>query len=588
MSATTMTSGKGTGASTSDAGLDCTPALPSAEEITTRRAMLRGTALAAAMWGAKAYGQTMQNPGVEPIQVRPPVIACPSLVGGPTKEQKLVSKATFGYTQAEEARVVAMGYNAWLDEQLDFTNVPGWVEFEDSLLNPVSGRDPWFGQNLFNYLLDDPGGPLCEVYPPGPHPDVVRRELVRAACIRAVYSPAQLYERAVGFWNDHLTTYHRTGQLPKTKHFGDRLHIRPNALGNVRDIILASATSPDMLEYLDGRTNKKTSINENYGRELLELHTLGKLADGSFNCFDQATIAGIARALTGWYVDTYGTGECGIVSFITSWHDGTAKSIDFPCDGSVFTLQIPAGLFAGPEDIDNSEIAFVIDALTDPSQMGLKTAEFIARKLCVYFSGDNPSASLVQAVVAAYVANYRQNDIAAMIRVILSQQWIHCGKPKLKRPIHLMASALRSTEAAVSDPGQDGQADRMVGGFLERAGHIPFDWPAPDGFSFESSYWVTSLLPRWNFGARLAAVNTADGKFNGVSINTFITDLANMQFPDATSLVNHLDQVMFGGHMGFSDRAELISYVSGLGAINATVIRECVGLLLGAPSFQLY
>lgn len=593
------------------------------EEKTSRRTMLRGAAIAAAIWGAKALSLP-SNANESTCEYFGPTTPCSA--GAQDKIHRLLSKATFGYTKEDYDFASGIGYQQWLEAQLDPDALPGHANFEDALQDPVGYPPPVPGQtwpptvdaswpwnaNLINYLEqdpDDPGATIC--YPGGenqigPFPQDVRWELVRAACLRAIYSPAQLFERMVEFWNDHLNTFHRaSAYIEKNKTFADRRTIRANALGNLKQLLVASAKSPDMLIYLDGRLNTRTppyGNNENYARELLELHTLGKRPDGSFNFFDQTTIDELAKALTGYDVDLNGATTCGDVQFKYWWYDFRDKHIVFKDEnGSVAYAHDP---ITGESDGDGAgTLDLVMEILTNPAMMGRYTAEFIGRKMCVYFHGDNPSEELVQAVVDAYETSWNENpggsNISDMLRVILCEDWIECGQPKLKRPFHLMASALRVTRARVSDPGQtdlwaNGE-DYLVGGFLAAAGHVPFNWPAPDGYPYDSDYWVSTLLPRWDFGARLMTKtidNDTPGEplgLRGVDVQPFVTGLCNAEFPDLTDLLDHLNDVMFGGHLDqdeFNDVREYLLTVHG--EVNEDSIRECVGLLIACPSFQMY
>lgn len=534
------------------------------EEKTTRRSMLRGSALAAVLWGADAYGQLMESPTME-MQPELPTLGkkllCSQLVGGPSQEHRLIDKATFGFTESELARVQSMGYDNWLAEQLDPNNVPGWNQFETDL---VAIQHPTHGYGPYPSLDDLPGGQLCF-----DHPAVVQRDLVRARVIRACYSPAQLFERAVEFFTDHLNVDQLAVPINRRlKTLEDSHAIRPNALGNFKDILLASAKSPAMLLYLNGQENTADGVNENYARELCELHTLG--VD---NCYDQGTIETLAPVLTGWQTVDSGGDSCGVVTFNASDHDNAARTVTFPnCPGGPVDFNVGG---RGPLDIED-----VIDILTNPVKLGLETAKFVGRKLAIHFSGYNPPQALVDAVVDAYAANFGNNDIAAMINVILSRQWIDCSTTKVKRPLHLLASTIRALEGSVSDPGRDGQVNRMVGGFLEPAGHLPYRWPAPDGYADTAEYW-SALLPRWNFGAKLA-----NREYGGVNIDDIIDELTE-QNTTAQETIDALDACMFDGFMDPNDKTTILSHFGG-GSFGVAERRLMIGLTIGCPSFQCY
>jgi uncharacterized protein (DUF1800 family) len=544
---------------------------------TSRRKMLLGGGAAmAALFGTHAYSKPTQRSDsrslAEPqdrASAHPrgaPILAdCPQPPGDPPSEIKLLHKGTLGFTQAELARVQSMGYDNWLDEQLNPASMPEWATFEFDLTtiqHPVHGYGPYVTLPLPPGGI--PGGlDLCDNNQFTTTD--VRRELVRACLIRAIYSPAQLFERAVMFWTDHVNTHHRADYLERLKTFEDRLAIRAHALGNFSDLLMASAKSPAMLVYLNGRENTKNSVNENYAREIMELHTLG-----GGNCYDEDTIKILARMLTGWNVDPSGAGECGVLyPWNNNRHNDDPKTLIFPCDGSPVQFDIPGGL--GEFEIDE-----VIDILTNPSKMGLLTAEYVGRKLCKFFSGYEPPQELVDAVVAAYVAHFTGDNIKEMIRVILSQEWIHCGTLKVKRPIHLLASALRACEGSVSDPGAEDQGGRMVGEFLQPGGHVPYGWPTPDGYPDTAEYW-SALLPRWNFGASLSAT-----EYSGANLNAFVASLAG--YTTAADTIDALDQIMFGGCMSTDDHATILGYINSLGTFDETAKRTMIGMAVSFGS----
>ena len=170
----------------------------------------------------------------------------------------LLARGSYGVWPGELDRARAMGADAWLTEQL----APETID--DTLCELRARR--------FETLHHDPG--TCYEY----KKEVLREEITRHTLLRAVYSRRQLFETMVGFWTDHLNINLEKGDCIYLKPYDDRTVVRAHALGRFRDLIRASATSPAMLVYLDGKENKKASPddipNENYGRELLELHTL--------------------------------------------------------------------------------------------------------------------------------------------------------------------------------------------------------------------------------------------------------------------------------------------------------------------------
>jgi uncharacterized protein (DUF1800 family) len=243
-------------------------------------------------------------------------------------------------------------------------------------------------------------------------------------------------------------------------------------------MLRASALSPAMLWYLDGRVNRYGAPgdrpNENYARELLELHTLG--VHGGYS---QRDVMEVARALSGWTVRSrkevvFGLGK---VEFHPEWHDDGEKQ--------VLGRVIPAGL--GSRDLD----AVMGIVALHPS-----TARHLATKLCRRFIGDDPPAAAVDRVAAAFAAS--RGEIASTLRTLFeTTEFSRARRTKLKRPFHFVVSALRATDAE-TDGGP------ALHEMLRRMGHAPYQYPTPDGYADDESAWLGTLLWRWNFSAALA------------------------------------------------------------------------------------
>lgn len=309
-------------------------------------------------------------------------------------------------------------------------------------------------------------------------PSQLDEELTRHAVIRAVHSRRQLYEVMVAFWSDHFNIDSSKLDCRWFKTVDDRAVIRTHALGNFRDLLRASALSPAMLFYLDGRANRKRSPeekpNENYARELLELHTLG--VHGGYT---QTDVMEAARCLTGWTV----TGRevrrrIGVVRFDAAAHDDGAKR--------VLGRDIPAG--GGKADLD---------ALLDIVSTHPSTAQFIATKLCRHFIADEPPAAAVQAVAAAFTQS--AGDIRQTLRVLFQTPDFAAQRGnRIKRPFHFVVSALRCTGATTTCGAGVKRALRIMG-------HAPFHYPTPEGPSPLGADWLSTLLHRWDFAVRLSA-----------------------------------------------------------------------------------
>jgi uncharacterized protein (DUF1800 family) len=369
--------------------------------------------------------------------------------------------------------------------------------------------------------------------------------LRRVAVLRAVYSERQLFEVMSEFWSDHFNIDPGKGDCRYTKFADDHDVIRAHALGNFREMLRASALSPAMLWYLDGRANVKRTAeekpNENYARELMELHTLG--VHGGYT---QRDVMEVARCLTGWTIlakkdDGYSGNyrsplkDRAKVVFRKEAHDNGAKQ--------VLGQYIPAGL--GEGDIDRV-IGIVA---THPS-----TAQFIATKLCMRFISDEPPPVAVETVTSAFTSS--GGDIKKTLRALFATPEFHAATgAKFKRPFHFVVSALRATNAQTD-------ADRGLLSYLEKMGHVPFRYPTPDGYPARAQHWHATLLWRWKFALALA-----NNRINGTH----------------------------------SERRDLVTRIGGEGAVAATLLNrqpgaeenealansgDSLALLLASPAFQ--
>jgi hypothetical protein len=368
---------------------------------------------------------------------------------------RVLNRITFGPRPEERARAAEVGLEAFIEEQLS-----------------PEALDEGFGLNqpqikvrrLETLNLDAP-----ELFDFRRH--IVTRELQQASLLRAVYSPRQLNEVMVDFWSNHFNVAQTKGDCAWLKTVDDRDVIRPHAMGKFHDLLYASAHSPAMLFYLDNQENHAGNPNENYARELMELHTLG--VDGGYTQHD---VQELARCLTGWSVKRHF--YRGQYTFRPDEHDDGPKR--------VLDLAIPAGTKkAGGEG--------AIEMLAAHPA----TARFIAFKLARRFVADDPPKDLVAGAARTFL--HTQGDIKAVLRAILlsSHMLAPTGvSPKLKRPLEFVASALRQLQAD-TDSGQP------LLDYLARMGQPLFQWPTPDGFPDRAEAWSGSLLTRWSFALAL-------------------------------------------------------------------------------------
>jgi uncharacterized protein (DUF1800 family) len=358
-----------------------------------------------------------------------------------------------------------------------------WLELQ---LNPdkIEDEEAEYAVRRFE-TLTEPLGELFEY-----QQDLLQHELMRGTLTRAVLSERQLYEVMVQFWSDHFNIDPSKGDCKWLKVADDREVVRRHALGKFPDLLRASALSPAMLWYLDGRVNRRANTadkpNENYARELLELHTLG--VHGGYT---QRDVMEVARCLTGWTVRSRGQPpnfQIGNVEFQAAQHDFGAKEVlgqRIPAT--------PAGLEAEERDrLGMHELERVLQIVTrHPS-----TAQHIGAKLCRHFIADEPPDSAVGKVAAVFGES--GGDIPATLRALFAtEEFREQRGNKFKRPFSFIVSALRATGARTD-------ASLEIIDYLRRMGHAPFNYPTPEGYPDQGAPWMGTLLWRWNFAVALS------------------------------------------------------------------------------------
>lgn len=454
------------------------------------------------------------------------------------KDIDLVSHAlnrlTFGARPWDYQRVRKLGD----------TEQAAFAAFLDQQLAPEKLDDPAAENATRRFeVLNEPLGELFEY-----QDKHLLDALVRSTVLRAVFTERQLFEVMVNFWSDHFNIDPSKGDAKWLKVADDRDVIRAHALGKFPAMLRASALSPAMLWYLDGRVNKKANDadkpNENYARELLELHTLG--VHGGYT---QKDVMEVARCLTGWAVQETHRSKLnlGSVEFKPFQHDRGEKVVL----GHVIPA-IPKK--AKPEEIEKLGRA-ELDTVLGIVGLHPATAKFIATKLCQRFIADAPPATAISAVAEKFIAS--GGDIPATLRALFATDaFLTTRGNKLKRPFHYIVSALRATHATTD-------AGRAIQDYLLRMGHAPFHYPTPDGYPEEAAPWLGTLLWRWNFAVALTG-NTLDQE------TKLDAEKLRASFATEENLMAHL--------LGRAPSADEVTACKESGAPLA--------LLLASPSFQ--
>ena len=488
----------------------------------SRRALFRaGAALAAAALVPtdQVQAQRIQRPrGLTGLPPAPPQ-------SGSTIA-RLVHRATMGLTAAELDKAKSMGYQRYLDAQLMYDRI------DDSAVEAVvAQRYPAIAQAGTALYSQDV--------------NLLYGQLAQATLYRAAFSKRQLFERMVEFWTDHFNiNYVEVGYL---KLLDDREVIRKHALGNFGDLLRASAHSAAMLEYLDNTRSRVGRVNQNYAREIMELHTMG--ADGGYT---QADVEEVTRCFTGWTMQ--GRGD---FRFDPTGHDFGAKTVL----GKTFAAMPTSAGSLGKQDGDR-----VIDMLlVHPS-----TATFLSRKMIHWLLRYDPPEALVQKVAATYTRT--RGDIKSMVREILQPSHVAAASLKFKRPFHYVVSAMRATGPAVTAVTQ------FAGRQMTLTGQPLFGWATPDGYPDRVEYWAGNILPRWNFTSTMMNATTGE----------VVVDLTPFRpTAPADEILTAIDTRLYGGEMPAATRARLRAFLVAQ-PITTTRVRETLALALSAPAFQWY
>ncbi len=428
----------------------------------------------------------------------------------PTVMVSALSRAGYGPRPGEAAEIAVRGFGAWVEQQLYPKDDP---EVETRLtalrLRIKYGAAPdgaWAAVDEARPLdlLDRPMEALWPLADGktkmnGAERHRPRDEVVAATLVRAVHSRWQLREVLAGFWHDHFNVdFFQSDTLATTLPVYDRAVIRPHCLGNFRKMLEAVATSTAMLLYLSNRSSRAGAANENYGRELFELHTLGRDAylndrydrwrdvpgakDGKPQGYIDQDVYEAARAFTGWTIED-GAGvdgkrrlpETGRFTYVESWHDGYQKRV----------LATEFAPFAAPQ-ADGRQVLDLVAA--HPA-----TARHLSAKLVHRLVGEQPDK-----LVAAATAEWRKSadapdQIARVVRLILlSPDFMAAKGRRLRRPLALAAAFARAT-------GIDLAPSEGLVNAIAACGQRLFGWPTPTGLPDEDAAFLgtQAMRGRW-------------------------------------------------------------------------------------------
>ncbi len=534
--------------------------------------------LAVSSWGAPAA-----PPQAAPISASSSIRISipPSPLSEEQKILHVLNRLGYGPRPGDVERVKAMGLAAYLGQQLSpeaisdpqadrkLETLPVLSMTTADLMREFPQPNPKLLQKATKGEMSREE--MMEQVPIEKRPIRIVGELQSAKLIRAIESERQLQEAMMDFWFNHFNVFAGKGPVKWMLVSYERDAIRPYALGKFRDLLLATSRHPAMLFYLDNwmsvrsdfqaaRQNGKgpKGLNENYARELMELHTLG--VDGGYT---QKDVIEVARCFTGWTIDQPRSG--GGFIFRPPAHDNGEKV--------VLGHRIPAG--GGQRDGEQ-----VIDILVHhPS-----TAKFIATKLLRRFVSDEPPPALVAR--AAETFTQTDGDIRAVLATIITSPEFWAAdtyRAKIKKPFELVASAVRAVGGTTGGSPALARAVAQIGEPLYAS-------QPPTGYPDVAEAWVNTgaLLSRMNF-----ALSLAQNRYPGtrVGLGRFVADADRR---DPNQLLDRLLAGLLHGQVSPETRETLVQQLSDSEITRATPddrrvnpdVEKIAALVLGSPEFQ--
>lgn len=556
--------------------------------------------------------------------------------------EHLLSRFTFGVRKADIDEAVKMGLEKWFALQLQGniadTEVDNRLESYTALRmsnQEIVEKFP-LGVQLRNRAIKDglidkndigeDKSKLKDVYKQLSekygiqHSKELERQTVNQKIIRGIYGKNQLHEVLTDFWFNHFNVFMGKNQCTQFVMSYERDAIRPNVTKTFKDLLIATAKSPAMLTYLDnflssseednvfGRQTKKSKrpkgLNENYAREIMELHTLG--VDGGYT---QDDVLNAAKILTGWTI--YPMRQKGednkIANLLDRIGEDRLESRGFVHEGDF--------LFAANRHESGTKVVLgkVYDqggyaeglALLNNLAAHPSTARFICKKIATRFVSDDPDEKLIDNMSATFIET--GGDIKKILLTMVSstQFWKNNSlRQKTKSPFEYAISAVRCLNADVKFP-------MPLANWITKMGQKSYYYQAPTGFPDKGQYWINtgSLLNRMNFGLELAS-----GKIRGVkmdieglldhkepeSAQDAINKYAHMLLPERNieSTVSRLLPLV--GDPTFADKVadankknksqmeetEEEGAPSDLMVQNNPMLSQVIGILIGSPEFQ--
>jgi uncharacterized protein (DUF1800 family) len=503
----------------------------------SRRAVLQGAG-AAGLAGALGGTGILTALPAEAAAVQVPLSASPAL--------HAARRLSFGPNATLVSQIAKRGTARWLEEQMapaaiSDTYAAGVLKQLPAILLTADQIRDRYGFNSWE----------------------ANQQLRAAVVARAVWSSRHLQEVMHDFWSNHFYVNPDDAPAMWCKIPEDR-RLRAKTFTTFHQLLYTSATSPAMLGYLNNAESSKDDINENYGRELLELHTVGLDAG-----YTERDVRHAALAMTGW-----------------SYDEDTLQFTFKPWMHHVGPLRVMGWRHANGSASDGAAVgkSLLVYLARHPA-----TAKHIATKLCRRLVRDYPSTALVTST--AQVLTSTRGSIKPVLRhIVASHAFRTSSGRKVRLPVEMMVASLRATGAR----GGAEFGSKAAGGLLWRThemGNTPFGWHDPDGYPDTAAAWLSSVgvLSRWN-----TAVSLAQNWFDGLTVRSARSLAGGAARPTtAGPLIDALTKRICGQRFGAGHRAALLRF---LGKSETSVVSddelrwhgsELVALILSSPYMQL-
>jgi len=489
----------------------------------------------------------------------------------------VLNRLAFGPRPGDVQRVRAMGWKAWVEQQLK----PEEID-DPQVASMLEKRFPSMGMSMTQVFRKY--RPAYEGMAPTEEEqkrrqmlrNKVRSELVDSVLLRAVDSERQFQEVIVNFWRNHFNVDQNKNEVEFLANNYETEVIRKYAFDHFGKMLMASAKHPAMLVYLDNAISQRPptrheqklfdrydgrdrvpysvrarmrqrGLNENYAREVMELHTFGVRMENVRGGYYQSDVVDLARVLTGWSVGWQG-GQYGF-QFKENYHDPDEKRV----------LGIYVDSRGGVEDGERVLALLSLHA---------NTAHFISWKLCRYLVNDNPDEKLVREVAAVY--RRHKGYLPEVYKAIIFSDAFASEanhRVKFKTPFEFAASALRAVDADVKDPHHTQRA-------LMYMGQPTYHEDDPTGYYDQAEAWMDPgvMIYRWDFAMKLAR-NRMKGVQIGSELNNRFHGLKGKALKDA------LVEALLGGDVAPNTDKVLNDNLKAGQA-------KLLGLVLGSPDFQ--